>query len=142
MRIIRVLPRHLDSDLLRNSGLTASDYTTMMVLSETPKRELRMSDLANANGLSASRTTRVVDSLVERGFLTKTVSASDTRGNVARLTPAGMAKLKSAWPAHLRSVRSRFFEWIDAREVEAAARALVSVAARLEEPTGAPPTRE
>src|SRR5258706_7154139 len=53
MRIIRVLPRHLDSDLLRNSGLTASDYTTMMVLSETPKRELRMSDLANANGLSA-----------------------------------------------------------------------------------------
>jgi len=63
MRITRVLPRYLDSDLVRNGGLTASEYTTLMILSEAPKRELRMSDLANATGLSASRTTRLVDSL-------------------------------------------------------------------------------
>jgi len=137
MRITRVLPRYLDSDLVRNGGLTASEYTTLMILSEAPKRELRMSDLANATGLSASRTTRLVDSLQARGFLTKTVSSSDARGNVARLSSAGMTKLKAAWPAHLQSVRHRFFESLDAREVEAAAQALEKVAARLEEPSGA-----
>src|SRR3954452_9343801 len=117
MRITRVLPRHLDSDLIRSAGLTASEYATMMILSESPKRELRMSDLANATGLSASRTTRLVDSLQARGVLTKTVSSSDARGNVARLSSAGMTKLKAAWPAHLQSVRHRFFESLDAREV-------------------------
>jgi DNA-binding MarR family transcriptional regulator len=136
MRITRVLPRHLDSDLIRSAGLTASEYATMMILSESPKRELRMSDLANATGLSASRTTRLVDSLQARGFLTKTVSSSDARGNVARLSSAGMTKLKAAWPAHLQSVRHRFFESLDACEVEAVAQALVKVAAHLEEPSG------
>jgi DNA-binding MarR family transcriptional regulator len=136
MRITRVLPRHLDSDLVRSAGLTASEYATLMMLSESPKRELRMSDLATATGLSASRMTRLVDSLQARGFLTKTVSSSDARGNVARLSSSGMAKLKSAWPVHLQSVRHRFFESLDRREVEAVAQALVKVAAHLEEPSG------
>ena len=84
MRVIRVLPRHLDSDLARNAGLTASEYIALMSLSEASNRELRMSDLAEAAGLSASRTTRLVDSLQERGLLKKSVSSSDARATVAR----------------------------------------------------------
>src|SRR6202142_4671113 len=110
MRIVKVLPRHLDSDLVRGAGLTASEYTTIMHLSEAANRELRMADLAAATDLSASRMTRLVDDLQSRGLVTKTVSASDARGNVARLTARGMAKLKSSWPVHLASVRSRFFD--------------------------------
>ena len=83
MRILKVLPRHLDTDLIRGAGLTASEYTTLMSLSEAPDRELRMSDLANATGLSASRTTRLVDDLQSRGLVTKVASSSDARGNVA-----------------------------------------------------------
>ncbi len=55
MRIVKVIPRDLDSDLIRDAGLTASDYTTIMHLSEAPNRELRMADLATATDLSASR---------------------------------------------------------------------------------------
>jgi len=33
MRIVKVIPRHLDSDLIRGAGLTASEYTTIMHLS-------------------------------------------------------------------------------------------------------------
>src|ERR1700730_1901846 len=72
MRIVKVLPRHLDSDLVRGAGLTASEYTTIMHLSEAPNRELRMADLANATDLSASRMTRLVDDLQSRGLATKT----------------------------------------------------------------------
>src|SRR6202161_1729442 len=113
MRIVKVLPRHLDSDLIRDAGLTASDYTTIMHLSEAPNRELRMADLASATDLSASRMTRLVDDLQLRGLVAKTTSSTDARGNVAKLTPRGMAKLKSAWPVHLVSVRRRFFDCID-----------------------------
>jgi DNA-binding MarR family transcriptional regulator len=133
MRIVKVLPRHLDSDLIRGVGLTASEYTTIMHLSEAPNRELRMADLAGATDLSASRMTRLVDDLQSRGLVTKTASSSDARGNVAKLTPRGMAKLRAAWRVHLASVRRRFFDSIDASAVPGVARALADVADRLED---------
>jgi DNA-binding MarR family transcriptional regulator len=141
MRIVKVLPRHLDNDLLRGAGLTASEYTTIMHLSEAPNRELRMTDLANATGLSASRMTRLVDDLQSRGLATKTASSSDARGNVARLTPRGMVKLKAAWHVHLASVRHRFFDSIDAAAVDGVARALAEVAVHLEETPAEPRVR-
>jgi DNA-binding MarR family transcriptional regulator len=133
MRIVKVIPRYLDSDLIRGAGLTASEYTTIMHLSEAPNRELRMADLANATDLSASRMTRLVDDLQSRGLVTKTASSSDARGNIARLTPRGMAKLKSAWPVHLASVRRRFFDGIEAAAVEGVAKALAEVAVQPDE---------
>ena len=131
MRIVVALPRELDSDLVRAAGLTANEYKTLMALSEAPSRELRMAVLANATGLSASRVTRLVDDLQSRGFVVKRVSAADARGNVARLTPQGLAKLKSAWPAHLASVRRRVFDHIDSAVVKRAAQAMSGVAAQL-----------
>src|SRR6201998_4344428 len=107
MRVVQSLPRRLDSDLVRTAGITANEYTTLMCLSEVPDRELRMADPAKAAALSASRMTRLVDDLQTRGLVTKRASSQDGRGNIAKLTPAGLAKLKLAWAAHLASVRER-----------------------------------
>ena len=97
--------------------------------------------LANATDLSASRMTRLVDDLQSRSLVTKTASSSDARGNVARLTPRGMAKLKSAWHVHLASVRRRFFDSIDAKAVAGVARALAEVADHLEDASAEPRVR-
>jgi DNA-binding MarR family transcriptional regulator len=133
MRIVKFLPRRLDSDLIHGTGLSASEYTLIMHLSEAPNRELRMSDLANAAGLSASRTTRVVDNLQSRSLVTKVASSADARGNVARLTPRGMAKMRAAWPVHLESVRTSFFDHIDAASIKVLVRAMSVVADQLED---------
>ncbi len=133
MRIVKAMPRQLDSDLLKGAGISASEYTTIMHLSEAPNRELRMADLASATGLSASRMTRLVDQLQVRGLVAKTASFADARGNVARLTPRGMAKLKSAWPVHLASVRCRFLDHLDPSAIERVAKSLSDVAAHLED---------
>jgi DNA-binding MarR family transcriptional regulator len=142
MRILLTLPRHLDRDMVQAVGMTANEYTTVMNLSEAPNREMRMADLANTTGLSASRITRLVDDLVTRGFVIKRTSPVDGRGNVAKLTPKGMAKLKSAWPAHLASVRDRVFDQLDPAAVADAAVALdalaTTVAARNANPSGRP----
>jgi DNA-binding MarR family transcriptional regulator len=132
MRIVLSLPRRLDSDLVKNVGITANEYTTLMCLSEASGRQLRMADLANAAALSASRMTRLVDDLQSRGLVTKRTSSDDGRGNVAKLTPEGLAKLKSAWPTHLASVR-RVFNEIDPKTVATAAQALMQIAVHLEE---------
>ena len=139
MRIVKVMPLHLDSDLTRGAGLTASEYTTIMVLSEAPNRELRMADLANATDLSASRVRCPVDDLQSCGLVTKTTSSSDARGNVARLTPRGMAKLKSGTsPFDLASVRHRFLDSIYRGAVEGVAKALAEVAVHLDDTSAEP----
>ncbi len=135
MRLVKALPKHLDADLMRNAGLTASEYTTIMVLSEAPNRSLRMSDLAGANGLSPSRTTRLVDDLAARGLVTKVTSSADGRANVAQLTSKGAAKLRSAWPAHLDSVRRLFFDHVEGPDVARMADALSVIAAKLDDHT-------
>jgi DNA-binding MarR family transcriptional regulator len=133
MRIVLSLPHRLDVDLVRAVGITANEYTTLMCLSEAPNRELRMADLAGAASLSPSRMTRLVDDLQGRGLVTKRASSEDGRGNVAKLTPAGLAKLKVAWPAHLASVRARVFDQIDPSNITKAAQALSEIAVSLED---------
>lgn len=133
MRIVLSLPRQLHGDMVRATGLTASEYTVIMSLSEARNRQLRMADLAVAAGLSASRTTRLVDDLQRRGLVTKRASSADGRSNIAELTAAGLAKLKSAWPAHVASVRSRCFDHLDPKSLAAAAQALDRIAAALDD---------
>jgi DNA-binding MarR family transcriptional regulator len=136
MRIIKVMPRALDNDLIKAAGLSASEYTTIMHLSEAPNGELRMADLASATGLSASRMTRLVDGLQSGGLVTKTASSTDARGNVAKLTRRGKAKLRSAWPVHLESVRRHFFDSVGQRALEALLSTMTAVADGLDDRTG------
>jgi DNA-binding MarR family transcriptional regulator len=133
MRIVLSLPRQLHNDMVRATGLTASEYTLIMSLSEAPNRQLRMADLADASGLSASRTTRLVDDLQSHGLVVKRTSAADGRSNLAELTSLGLTKLRSAWPAHVESVRSRALDHIPPGTLATTARALEAVAAQLEE---------
>lgn len=136
MRILVVLPSHLDADLVRGAGLTASEYTTLMKLSEASNHELRMTDLARANGLSASRTTRLVNDLKSRGLVSKVASSVDARSTRARITSNGMARLRSAQQSHLESVRHHFFDHVDPSSVEELAHVLSLLACQLEDNSG------
>jgi DNA-binding MarR family transcriptional regulator len=133
MRIVLSLPRQLHEDMVRATGLSASEYTVIMNLSEAPNRQLRMADLATATGLSASRTTRLVDSLQLHGLVAKRASAADGRSNLAELTSLGLTKLRSAWPVHVASVRSRVLDNIPPGTLTKTAEALDAVAHQLDE---------
>ena len=138
MRIVVSLPRRWDGDLLPAVGISANEYLTLMSLGEAPTSELRMSDLAAATGLSASRMTRLVDELESRGLVSKQASAEDRRGNVASLTPTGLAKLNTSCGVYASSVRALVFDHVDAASTKDAARALSKIAARLGDGTSTP----
>src|SRR5882757_3743244 len=131
MRVIVALPRSLDDDLLRSTGLTLTEYVVLMSLSEAENQELRMADLASATALSASRITRVVDALQSRGQVVKRRYEGDARGNVATLTPEGMKRLQAAYPIHLASARKRVMDLLDGRSLPAMARQFEAVADKL-----------
>lgn len=116
MRLAITVPRAMSNALERSSGLNGTEYHVLMHLSEAPKRQLRMSDLAERTALSAGRMTRVVDDLIERGLVTKQPCPEDGRSMLATLTKPGLLMIKRAYPHLLASVRENLFDHITADE--------------------------
>jgi DNA-binding MarR family transcriptional regulator len=133
-RIITVLPRALDDQFVHDTGVSMTDYTVLVSLSEAPDGWLRLTDLAKAAALSLSRISRVIDSLVKRGFVEKSRCASDGRAANATLTELGHTKLAEAYPGHLARVRAYLFDHLTPGEVAAAGPILSRLAAALESP--------
>jgi DNA-binding MarR family transcriptional regulator len=123
-RVILVVPRVLDADLVREQGLTLTEYTTLMHLSEAPNRLMRMSELAAAGDVSLSGMTRVVSRLQADGLVERVRCAEDARGANAILTDAGLARLEQAYPAHLASVRRHIVDHLAEVDLVGLARAL------------------
>jgi DNA-binding MarR family transcriptional regulator len=127
-RLLVTVPRALEADLVREQGMGASEYFTLMHLSEAPGRRLRMSDLAARTALTLSGITRIVTRLEGQGFVVRENCAADHRAFDAVLTGEGLLRLERAWPAHLASVRRRLFDPIgdaDLRAFTAAMRRVV-----------------
>jgi len=127
-RAVLVIPRVLDSELLQAQGLSLTEYSVLMNLSERPDRSLRMSELANVVSISISGLTRVVERLCGEGLVERVRAETDRRGQLAVLTPAGLARLERAYPTHLAGVRKHVMDHLATLDLVALAEALSGVA--------------
>jgi DNA-binding MarR family transcriptional regulator len=118
-RAALTVPRALDADLLIGQGMSLSEYTALMHLSEAPGRSLRMSELASACALSLSGLSRVVSRLEAQGLVQRERASCDGRGLNAVLTDAGLARLRRAWPTHLASVRRHVMDHLSELDLPA-----------------------
>jgi DNA-binding MarR family transcriptional regulator len=120
MRLVFTLRPALEEDLQRSCGLSSTEYSVLMHLSESPDRQLRMSELADRTSLSPSRISRVVDGMCRVGLVERRPGSGsgsgDGRNTFAALTRNGLSTLRRAWPHHLRSVRQRAFDHLTAEE--------------------------
>ncbi|SDT76603.1 MarR family winged helix-turn-helix transcriptional regulator [Actinoplanes derwentensis] len=126
-RFLLVMPRALDADLEREQRMSASEYSVLRHLSETPGRLLRMSDLATACDMSLSGMTRLATKLESLGYLRRDRCPEDARGANAVLTDAGLARLQQAWPTHLASVRRHIFDHLDGLDLRSLAAAFTAM---------------
>lgn len=127
-RVLLVLPRVVDADMMREAGLPLSEYEALRHLSETPHKLMRMSELAAACNLSLSGMTRVVIRLEKQGWVQRAKCVEDGRGWNAVLTEAGLARLERAWPAHLSSVRRHLVDHFRGQDLTQVTAALKRVA--------------
>ena len=107
--------------------MSLSEYTALVHLSEAPDSVLRVAQLADLSYLSGSRMTRLVDQLAIEGLVEKERSENDRRGIEVRITEKGLDRLTSAYPAHLRSVRSRIIDHLDPSNLASFGRMLAAV---------------
>ncbi len=115
------LARELDDELVAEHGLSLRGYEVLLLLHESPRGRLRMSDLADQALLSLSGTTRVVDRLAREGFVRRTRVEGDGRGVEARPTKAGTRLFRQARATHLAGVRARFLSHFSVAELDALA---------------------
>ncbi|BBH64724.1 MarR family transcriptional regulator [Actinoplanes sp. OR16] len=128
-RFLMVMPRALDADLEREQRMSASEYSVLRHLSETPGQMLRMSTLATVCDMSLSGMTRLAGKLESLGYLRRIRCEEDARGANAVLTDAGLARLRQAWPTHLASVRRHIFDHLDGIDLDRLAAAFSAMAA-------------
>ena len=88
----------LDAQMRAEHGLPVSSYEVLMFLADAPGRRLRMAEIADRVLLSRSGLTRLVDRLVELGYVTRCAVEGDGRGTYAELTDAGLDKLEAGTP--------------------------------------------
>jgi DNA-binding MarR family transcriptional regulator len=122
--------RRLDEDLRAEHGLSLQEYVALLILAEAPERRLRMGRLADSLTLSKSGATRLIDRLVDDGLVDRVVCASDLRGAEAALTEAGVSRLRTAAPTHLRGIAEYFLSAIDGDDLPVVQRTMESVADR------------
>jgi DNA-binding MarR family transcriptional regulator len=109
--------RVLDADLVAEEGITARDYEVLLYLHQAPDKRLAMSDLATRTMLTRSGVTRLVDGLVDGGFVERIACPEDARVSYAQLTDGGEAKLREAGCSHVASIRRLFLEHFSEREI-------------------------
>ncbi|MFI1735501.1 MarR family winged helix-turn-helix transcriptional regulator [Streptomyces acidicola] len=108
----------LDRQLQQEAGLPHLYYSVLAMLSETPDRRLRMTDLAEVLKITRSRLTYAVARLEKDGAVRREDCEWDKRGSVAVLTDEGMALLERTAPGHVETVRRAVFDHLDPAQVE------------------------
>jgi DNA-binding MarR family transcriptional regulator len=99
------LPAALDAQLQRDAGINHFDYLVLSVLSETPGRTRRMSELAAMANSSMSRLSHVVSRLEAKGWVRREPCPGDGRFINAVLTADGWQKVVATAPGHVAAVR-------------------------------------
>jgi DNA-binding MarR family transcriptional regulator len=109
LRGTRLLETALD-DALRDAGLQLSEYEIISMLSESPSRRLRMSELASMVVQSRSRLTHTAKRLEMRGWVAREQCLPDKRGVELVLTPGGQAAVEQIARLHVQSVRDNLVD--------------------------------
>jgi DNA-binding MarR family transcriptional regulator len=131
-----LLMDRLDRDLREQYDLSLPEYEILVRLSESPRRALRMAELADSVKNSRSRITHTITRMERAGLVERRQCPSDGRGVVAHLTERGYRKLVEAAPDHVNSVRAALIDVVDQADLLAVGRLFSAVADALE--TGDP----
>ena len=106
VRMMTWLPWSIDQQLRRDSNLGRVEYQVLAMLSERPRRTMRMSALAEQTNASLSRLSHLVKRLEKRDLVRREPDPADGRFINAILTGKGFDTLAEAAPGHVAHVRS------------------------------------
>jgi DNA-binding MarR family transcriptional regulator len=106
-------------ELTRATGLSASDYEVLVLLSESPDGRLRAYEIGASSGWEKSRLSHHLTRMEQRGLVQRQTCTADPRYADIVLTDAGRTAIVEAAPLHVSHVRSIFFDALSSAQVDA-----------------------
>jgi DNA-binding MarR family transcriptional regulator len=132
VRLMTWLPWAIDQQLQRDSKLAMVEYQVLAMLSESPRRTMRMSSLAEVTNASLSRLSRVVKRMENRGLVRREPDPTDGRFTNAILTDDGLQTIVEAAPAHVAQVRSLVVDVLTPEQLQRLGRDAERIMARID----------
>ena len=108
----------LEDQLLRDAGLSGSEYAVLVELSHSPDGLLRARELGSELGWDRSRLSHLVGRMEKRRLVAREECEEDARGSMVRLTDTGRATVDDVAPEHSEAVRRYFFNALSSDELE------------------------
>jgi DNA-binding MarR family transcriptional regulator len=99
LRAYKVVIERVSQDLAEHGQPTLIEYSVLWWLRGAEDHRLRLVDLSKGVLVSKSRVTRLMNSLVEEGYVRREQDLSDKRVTYAVLTDKGREILEEATPA-------------------------------------------
>ncbi|WP_228813303.1 MarR family winged helix-turn-helix transcriptional regulator [Nocardia otitidiscaviarum] len=119
---------NLDRWLADSYRVGLTEFRALSLVSQSPEKELRVNDLAQAVGLNQSSATRLVTRLESKGYVRRDLCADDKRGVYAVITEDGEALVRRARSPYedriteLLTAAPAHFPGVDIRQLGAALR--------------------
>ncbi|QOV37756.1 MarR family transcriptional regulator [Streptomyces ferrugineus] len=107
---VYLLEDHLDRQLQRDAGMPHIYYGLLVKLAESPRRRLRMTELAMYAKITRSRLSHAIARLEKNGWVRREDCPDDKRGQFAVLTDEGHQVLRETAPGHVEAVRQAMFD--------------------------------
>jgi DNA-binding MarR family transcriptional regulator len=100
---------------LRRAGIGVSEYRALRALSDAPKHEIRLLDVADMLSLTQSSTSRLVDRLVSGGSAYRDSCGDDKRGVYVVITETGINLAEHTRPIYEQALRGALADAADDR---------------------------
>ncbi|MCX5411941.1 MarR family winged helix-turn-helix transcriptional regulator [Streptomyces sp. NBC_00059] len=123
---------HLDRQLQRDAGMPHIYYGLLVQLSQAPRRQKRMTELAKDAKITRSRLSHAVARLEKNGWVRREECPSDKRGQNAVLTDEGYEMLARSAPGHVEAVRQAMFARLTPEQVASLGEIMQIIAAGLQ----------
>ena len=128
----RQLDLALERQLQEDSGISEPDYSILIMLFESPERQLRANELGAFLGWEKSRVSHQVSRMEKRGLVERRECDTDARGTWISMTADGRRAVLGAMRQHAASLRQYFFDALTVEELAAIQSASAKVLTSLE----------
>ncbi len=118
LRTYSKVQARLAEDMHCQHQIPLSWYDVLVHLYHAPRRGMRMQDLADAVILSSSGLTRLLDRMIEAGFVERVSCAEDRRVIYATLTPQGSEAIEEILPGQQARIEHYFAQYLTDVEMD------------------------
>ncbi len=119
-RLIKAQRLALDEveDALKAAGLpTLAWYDVLLEVEKAGAAGIRPFELERALLLAQYNLSRLLDRMEREGYLARTRSPEDGRGQIVRLTEAGKVVRRRMWPVYARAIEATVGRHLSAKQV-------------------------